>query len=298
MCERYRFKPTYLTDFEMVMCPVYREFARDALRRQTAEVGMHLHAWNSPPLAPLTPDDFRNLPYLIEYPEDVMRDKVRFLTRLLEEHFGSIPVSHRAGRWAFNESYARILVDAGYKVDCSVAPNMSYRSYLGDPNGNGGTDYTGFPSDPYFVNLNNIRLHGESPLLELPVTVMNFQPSALMSISKNSLPGRIVNRLYPAQAWLRPNGNNLGTMLRIVHRAAHEELPCIEFMLHSSELMPGGSPTFPLERDIEKLYDHLEELFATIGRAFVGATLSEYYQYRENAVTRQRALCAGSGDLG
>jgi hypothetical protein len=41
LCERYGFKPTYLTDYEMVLCSVYREFARDVIRRGTAEIGMH-----------------------------------------------------------------------------------------------------------------------------------------------------------------------------------------------------------------------------------------------------------------
>src|ERR1039458_6768089 len=119
------------TDYEMVMCPAYRQFARAAIRRGAAEVGMHLHAWNSPPAVPLTANDYQYGPYLIEYPESVMREKVHVLTGLLEEHFQMTPVSHRAGRWAFNEIYARILVEHGYRVDCSVAPRVSYRKNPG-----------------------------------------------------------------------------------------------------------------------------------------------------------------------
>ena len=59
LCEKYGFKPTWLTNYEMASDPAYVEFARDVIARGQGEVGMHLHAWNSPPEAPLTDDDWR-----------------------------------------------------------------------------------------------------------------------------------------------------------------------------------------------------------------------------------------------
>jgi len=85
LCERYGFKPTYLTDYEMAVSAEYCAFAHDVLKRHAGEVGMHLHAWNSPPILPLTDDDYAYCTYLIEYPEAVMREKVRVLTALLED---------------------------------------------------------------------------------------------------------------------------------------------------------------------------------------------------------------------
>jgi hypothetical protein len=50
-------------------------------------------------------------------------------------------------------------------------------------------------------------------------------------------------------------------------------------MLHSSEFMPGGSPIFPTEADIENLYTDLGALFAAARKAgFRGTTLAEYAQ--------------------
>ena len=65
-------------------------------------------------------------------------------------------------------------------------------------------------------------------------------------------------------------------MLQVVRRAHREECSYVEFMLHSSEFMPGGSPTFPGEREIDTMYGHLEELFAESSRYFAGATLAEF----------------------
>src|SRR6266478_50265 len=62
LCERYDFRPVYLVDYEMAISPTFVEFGRDVLVRDAGEIGMHLHAWNSPPLVPLTVDDFRFQP--------------------------------------------------------------------------------------------------------------------------------------------------------------------------------------------------------------------------------------------
>ena len=45
------------------------------------------------------------------------------------------------------------------------------------------------------------------------------------------------------------------------------------FMLHSSEFMPGGSPSFIDNESIENLYRNLEVLFKHISKNFEG----EYY---------------------
>lgn len=65
-------------------------------------------------------------------------------------------------------------------------------------------------------------------------------------------------------------------MLEVVEGALLQGAGYIEFMLHSSEFMPGGSPTFPDEHSIELLYEDIERLFERIAANFVGATLNEY----------------------
>lgn len=129
---------------------------------------MHLHAWNSPPTEPLTADDWRHKPYLIEYSDAMMREKVDYMTRLLEDTFQTKMVSHRAGRWAFDERYARLLVEYGYQVDCSVTPRVNWKTAKGAPQGDGRDDYRRFPQHAYFLDENDISREGHSPLLEVP----------------------------------------------------------------------------------------------------------------------------------
>lgn len=241
---------------------------------------MHLHAWNSPPVKALTDDDYRYQPYLIDYPEPLIRSKVDFLTKLLEDTFGVKPISHRAGRWSFNEVYARALVEHGYRVDCSVTPHVSWRQFKGDPSRAGGSDYSAFPEGPYTVDLTDISRAGPSALLELPMTILRSETPVLSRIGSllppRTFPSRVWNRIFPPIFWLRPNGRNLGHMLRVVERVRREGRSYAEFMLHSSEFMPGGSPTFRTAVSIDRLYDDLEHLFESAARSFAGATLQEF----------------------
>jgi hypothetical protein len=283
LCERYGFKPTYLTNYEMAIDGFFAEFGRDVIKRGAAEIGMHLHAWNSPPIVPLTTDDFRHCPYLIEYPEAIMAEKIAFMTDLLEDAFGVKMVSHRAGRWAFNAQYARLLVEHGYRVDCSVTPGFSWRKYIGAPNGAGGTDYRQYPKSHYFVDLDDISRAGNSSLLEVPMTIRSSPlRKHLPWIERRDIVGKVANKVLPA-SWLRPNRKNLRGMMRMVESARFNSSPYVEFMLHSSEFMAGGSPTFPDADSIEALFKDMESLFEFASRHFAGATLAEYRQQVEAA---------------
>lgn len=282
LCEKYNFKPVYLTNYEMAIDPFYVEFARDVIARGTGEVGMHLHAWNSPPAAPLTDDDWRYKPYLIEYSDEQMKEKVEFMTHLLEDTFQTKMLSHRAGRWAFDERYAKLLLQLGYQVDCSVTPKVNWQTAKGAPQGHGGTDYRHFPHQAYFIDENDISKPGHSSLLEVPMSIQ-YKHSALINTFKQGydrLRGKVRS---PSVNWLRPTGGNVDTMKRVVKQTLEQGNDYVEYMLHSSEYMPGGSPTFKTGADIEALYDDLEALFSALQNQFVGMTLAEYYQRKTGA---------------
>ena len=285
LCEKYRFKPVYLTNHEMALSDEFVDFARDVVSRDAGEVGMHLHAWNSPPLASLTDDDFYHQPFLIEYPDRVMRQKIRAVTGLLEDRFGRKMVSHRAGRWAFDARYAGMLLDEGYLVDCSVTPGVDWSATPGDPEGAGGSDYTSFPDRPYFLASPDISKGTSAGLLEVPMTVL---PSKLFRRWPGAyrLPHplcRIVRRLSPQRRWLCPvpllEKHNLDAMLELARRARDDRPPHLEFMLHSSELMPGGSPMFQGAAQIDQLYETLEILFEELARGCRGMTLAEFQDH-------------------
>ncbi len=298
LCERFHFKPVYLVNYEMAMSDVFVEFGRDVVSRGAGEIGMHLHAWNSPPLEPLTRDDFFHQPFLIEYPDRIMSEKIHTMTHLLEHKFDRKMISHRAGRWAFDGRYAAILIDEGYLVDCSVTPGVDWSATPGDPEGNGGTDYTSFPDSPYLLSPVDISVASAGPMLEVPMTVFAsklFQHSPWVY----RVPGlaRAARRISPQRRWLCPvallEKHNHDAMLQLARRARDEPPTHMEFMLHSSDLMPGGSPSFKNASDIDGLYDRLETLFDKLSMWCRGMTLAEFREHWMKAPNKTRLIGLG-----
>ena len=293
LCERHGLRPTWLVDYEMAMDPAFVRFGREVLRRDAGEIGMHLHAWNTPPLTPLTRDDFLHQPFLTDYPDDVAEEKVVVVTELLRDRFETRIASHRAGRWAFDARYARTLARLGYLVDCSVCPHVSWAATLGDPAGRGGPDFRRFPDRPYMLDLDHIDRPGTSDLLEVPVSVLRSRLHRLAPWSyRTPLLRRYAWRAARDRHWFYPDGRNLASLRAIVAEALRSGRPCVEMILHSSELMAGGSPNGADAAAVQRLYDDLEEVFAVASRQFRGMTLSEF---RHAWVARSFAAGAPQG---
>jgi hypothetical protein len=171
-------------------------------------------------------------------------------------------------------------------VDCSVTPHVSWRSHAGDPAGRGGPDFSDFPERAYFIDPADIARacdspQNASPLLEVPLTVLRPMYSGTIAGARSALSkagawgGRVARRLYPDLVRLVPNGRNRRHLALLLDTARRDGRDHVEFVLHSSELMPGGSPTFPDQRSVAALYGDLEAIFATGG--FEGMTLATYY---------------------
>ena len=266
LCEEYGFKPTWLTNYEMICDPRYIDFIVKVEERRTGELGMHLHAWNNPPEHEL-PIYNSGAPYLIEYPDYVMEQKIALLTEQIVTRTGIKPVSHRAGRWAMNQKYFELLDKYGYKVDCSVTPHINWNSSVGQSENATGSDYSNYPTTPYTVK--------NTSVLEVPVTVIRSHKI----FAENGIKGTLKACYHAASGhtlWLRPNGSNLRQMMYVADKTLGSENDYLMFMLHSSELMPAGSPTFKTEEDIEKLYSDMTRLFEYLQGNYEGVTLRDY----------------------
>ena len=64
-------------------------------------------------------------------------------------------------------------------------------------------------------------------------------------------------------------------MQTVLRHAVDRHWPCALMAIHSSELMPGGSPFFRTPKSIERLYRRLENLFSLAAKEFRGITLAE-----------------------
>lgn len=273
LCDYYSLKPTYLTNYEMAKSSDFQKFVDKYCDGNNAEIGMHLHSWNTPPNHLLKNNlNEAGAPYLIEYPLKIMEEKIATMSELLVNTFGSNIVTHRAGRWAMNDDYFSLLYKYGYKYDCSVTPHINWKHCVGGTEGSGGTNYSMSKENPYFVGKQ------KKSLLEVPVTVRctsHYFPPNKKTV-KGYL-GAIYRKIQKENIWLRPTGNNTNKMIWLIDHIANDSTSdYIMFMLHSSELMPGGSPTFTNEQSIENLYIQLETIFKHATNKFEGATIGEF----------------------
>ncbi|MBQ3252735.1 MAG: hypothetical protein IJB02_05815 [Oscillospiraceae bacterium] len=262
LCEKYGFKPVYLTNYEMAKDDRWVQYSAEKARDGQCEIGMHLHAWNTPPEHPME-NRFGGNPYITEYPPEVMEQKVATMMELLQQRYEMPIRSHRAGRWATNADYFDILARNGIQIDCSVTPGLDLSGIPGC-SANCGNDYRRAPKTPY-------RIHPD--ILEIPMTTRRIH-----HFGGRSIRNRLKNVLLGDEMWLRPIRLSAEPMKRLSERVIKEgNGEYLEFMIHSSELMPGGSIYFKTPEVIERMYEVLDSYFAYVSQmGYCGKTLQEY----------------------
>lgn len=263
LCRKYNFYPTYLVDYEMIMDDDFVSQLKWWSDNEECEVGMHMHAWNTPPIDKLPFYSFGHNPYAGEYSKEVLSEKMKLLTELISEKIGIEPKSHRGGRWYIDDWYIEELKKLGYEVDCSITPGVSWKKTRG--NKIYGPDYSNYSMKSFRMN---------NGIMQVPPTII--APSLMKRIRLVKEKPYEYEEIMNSRIWLRPNGNNLEDMLYIVKNQKNSSNDYLEFMIHSSELMPGGSPTFKNEEEIKKLYNDLEVLFESIKEHYYGITLYHY----------------------
>jgi hypothetical protein len=102
-------------------------------------------------------------------------------------------------------------------------------------------------------------------LLEAPVTIVLSNVAMRQSARlrkaflrhRETLVCRALSKVFHLDPrWFRPYPAMSAEWLLKVYRVARDrKLPAVEMMLHSSELMPDGSPYNPTEASVERLYE-------------------------------------------
>lgn len=262
LCDVCGIKPVYLTNYEMLLDTGCVNFLKQSHLTAKCEIGMHIHAWNTPPHYELN-NVYGGNAYITEYPYDIMKSKADFLKSKLEEVFETDIISHRSGRWATDERYLHVLKEIGIKVDCSYTPGLDLSHIPGYSQKNG-NDYRNVPMSVFQP------IEG---LYEVPMTTRRIR-----SWGSGTLKHRIKTFLFGKDVWCRPIDRSVDFLCQL-ERSVAKEAECnhIEMMIHSSELMPGGSPYFKTAEDIQALYDTMKAFFEYIlEKGYIPVTFKEY----------------------
>ena len=178
-------------------------------------------------------------------------------------------------------SHLKVLEDNGYKTDTSVTPQISWEGSPGAGKGSRGPNYISAPLNPYFPDEENICISGGSKILEIPLSVFYVKRphmSWLFLKRTNNLITRIARRLGFGPRPLRPLPNiNTKQMCSMIQTASTLGLPLIHMMIHSSELLPEGSPYHKTQNDVLLMMDKIRGFFLAVEEAgLIGCTISEF----------------------
>ena len=274
LCEKYGFIPTYLITYEFAKDKKFVNYMKRKQLEGKCEIGIHPHAWNIPPFYELKVrnDIDPGYVFLKEYPDEIIYQKIKTLKDEYINQFDCVPVSHRAARWGMNQVYFEQLDKNGVLYDCSVTPLMDWTGAKGYTENSCGPNYLDYPRKVYRV--------GGTGIIEIPMTIYKDHRFILNEGGNTSKKRNIKNFIRSLKGkkalWLRPGRDNLPDLLYIVQQAKRRNADYLMFILHSSEMMPGGSPTFNTPERIEKLYEDLEVLFSEISKDFEGISVADY----------------------
>ncbi len=256
---------TLLTTYQVARDPAAGRILRAWRENLGAEIGAHLHPWNTPPFLP-GPEPR----WVEELPGPLLADKLATLRETLMAAFGQAPLSFRMGRFAWGPKLLSLLPRFGLALDSSMVPLTQVI---------GGPDHFLAPLEPFRVSLPERDL----PVVEAPLTLVPLLPRLPRLIY------RLSRRLPPpwshaSRAWfpflaaagVQPTWYPLSYMRWAVRLHARRGGRTLVMFFHSSELFPGGTPHFPTEARVRQFLRKLRRFLRWLTTCYEidGVTLS------------------------
>lgn len=230
-------------------CRKTLEFMRDKLG---AEIGAHLHHWNTPPFeSALDGSQVKTSVPASEVKIPLLEQKLASLLRIAGGFQGSPVTSFRMGRWDLHNLHWPILARYGVKCDASVRPLHACKKPEYGP------DHYGAPLNPYFIE----TPHGK--ILEIPLTVTPLFPGTA-SIPQKLRPSLKKWGVLPLLSVQYP----LWLLKYVSARYLKAGGKVISLTWHSSEMMPGGAPHMPDDKSTKNFMSKLDRYLGWLMDAY------------------------------
>jgi hypothetical protein len=264
--DKYHVKPIYAVTYPIAEDPKAIKLISKWLSEDKCEIGVQLHPWVTPPYKELT-DQYNSYPGNL--PSELEYQKIKNLRDLIHKNFGIKPKYYKAGRYGFGVNTARILKELGFDVDLSILPHTNLACQEG-PNFLDCADHPDW-------------LDEEKKLFEIPLT-KNFT-GLLSGIGKyihHPLQSNLAKKLKLSGILAKLGLLNLPTLtaegitvkecIDLTKQLLKNNHNIFHYTLHSSSLLPGGSPYVKTDEDLKVFLQKISDYyhyFQSIGGEFI-----------------------------
>jgi hypothetical protein len=267
--QEFGFPLTLLVTYHVARNPAARRVLNYWREHYRAEIGAHLHPWNTPPFSDLP--ETEPVP-AAKLPRPLLKAKFASLWATLQDHLGVVPSSFRMGRFDGSPQVLALLPEFGLKVDSSMVP-LTQKV--------GGPDFFLLPPHPF-----RLRPSGPSgpSLLEVPLTVVPIWAGApgLIYRLAAALPDPWGARVragfrYWGAAGIQPAWYPAASMRTAVRLHSRRGGQVLTMFFHSSELLPGATPHFSTEEAVNRFTDKIRTFLSWLAATgpLQGVTLSQ-----------------------
>lgn len=243
--------PLYYVDQPVLESDEAVTIFRDCLNRGTADFGIHLHPWVTPPFVEKVD---RHNSYAGNLPEEVERAKLRHVRDTMIARLDYRPVAYRAGRYGIGPNSLRILAEEGFVFDSSVRSLFDYRA-------DGGPDFRWSGHHPW-------RAGPDNSLVEVPLTSvflgragwcgrqiygrLGQLPSVKSALARFGLIERVA---------LTPEGIPASKACEAIDVALDIGIRLLSISFHSPSLAIGHTPYVRSEADLKGFYGWFDQVF-------------------------------------
>ena len=257
-------RPTWFVNHQVLANPRSADVIEGLHRAGTAEIGVHIHPWNTPPLEEaLSPANTM----LLNLPPALQRRKIETAVQAVTDVCGGVrPVAFRAGRWGLGPETLAALESLQMRVDSSVTPNLTWEPELGP-------SFVGAPSGVYPIS----SARGPNvpdpagTIMEVPVSVgFNRRPYGLWRRASSALEAPVARRLHLRglasraglirRIILSPETSEATDMVAVGRAMVADGFRMLHVFLHSPSLVPGLTPFARRQADVDRIQDRLEVL--------------------------------------
>ncbi len=237
-------KPLYYVDAPVLGCDEAAAIFSGLVADNSADFGVHLHPWVTPPFVETV--TVTNS-YAGNLPESVERSKIRANCDLMESNIGLRPIAYRAGRYGIGPNTLNILAQEGFRFDSSVRSLFDYRD-------DGGPDFRNETLHPH-------RVGPMGTIVELPLTTLftghgnRFGRSLYRRLDATpTVRGLLARAGLIERIPLTPEGVPADKACDAIDIALDIGLPLLTMSFHSPSLAPGHTPYVRDAADLAAFY--------------------------------------------